>query len=113
MSSTSPRREVELSAEDRRRLEDADGRLREAVRAYEPYLGREAKPGKAAPEHDLEPLADAQAALEAAEDDLWRLREELLGWPRPSWAPRAALVADWFSDEDAVYDDVNAGPLQQ
>ncbi|MGH9243334.1 MAG: hypothetical protein ACRD29_03260 [Acidimicrobiales bacterium] len=113
MSSTSPRPEVELGPDDRQRLVEADQRLREAVKAYEPFAGRDAKPGQAAPEHDLEALADAQAAVEAAEDELWRLRDELLGWARPPWAPRAALVADWFSDEDAVYDDVDAGSSQQ
>jgi hypothetical protein len=54
----------------------------------------------------LDELARAQAEVEAAEDDRWRLREELLGWVRPPWAPGAGLVADWFSDEDAAYDEL-------
>jgi hypothetical protein len=33
------------------------------------------------------------------------MREQLLGWARPSWAPAATLVSGWFSDEDAVYDE--------
>jgi hypothetical protein len=66
------------------------------------------KEGDAAPVHDLEQLALAQADIEGAERELWRLRETLLRWPRPTWAPGAALVADWFSVEDAVYDDVSS-----
>jgi len=54
-------------------------------------------------------MAQAYAEVDTAEAALWQLREELLGWPRPAWAPRASLVADWFSDEDRVYDDVEAG----
>lgn len=57
------------------------------------------------PIHTFAEVADAQAAVEAVERELWRLREELLGWSRPSWAPSATLVADWFSDEDAIYDE--------
>lgn len=68
--------------------------------AYEPFLGRELKRGEPVPVHNADEMARAQAAIEQAEQELWRLREELLGWPRPSWAPDAALVADWFSKED-------------
>jgi hypothetical protein len=49
-------------------------------------------------------LRDAQEWVEAAEERLWQLREGLLGWARPPWAPRASLVSDWFSEEDADYD---------
>jgi hypothetical protein len=56
--------------------------------------------------HDANEMRAAQEAVEAAEDHLWQLREELLGWVRPPWAPSAALTSDWFSDEDAVYDDL-------
>jgi hypothetical protein len=52
--------------------------------------------------------ADAQVEIQAAEGDLWKLREELLGWARPASATRAELVADWFSDEDRAYDDLPA-----
>ncbi|MDA8295608.1 MAG: hypothetical protein M0004_03285 [Actinomycetota bacterium] len=48
------------------------------------------------------------AEVEAAEDELWRLRQELLGLVRPLWAPGAGLVAYWFSDEDAAYDELPA-----
>lgn len=105
---TPVRSEEQLSPEDRLVLEAAHRRLREAVAAYEPFLGRELKEGDAVPVHDLEQLAQAQAEIEGAERELWRLRETLLGWPRPTWAPGAALVADWFSVEDAVYDDVSS-----
>ena len=50
-------------------------------------------------------MRDAQLAVEAAEAQLWSVRQELLGWTRPPWAPSATLAADWFSDEDTVYDD--------
>ena len=39
---------------------------------------------------------------------LWQLREQLLGWARPPWAPRASLVGDWYSDEDADYDQMTS-----
>ena len=52
----------------------------------------------------VDTMAAAQARIDAAEQGLWHAREELLRWKRPSWAQRAADVADWFSDEDRVYD---------
>jgi len=55
-------------------------------------------------------MARAQAEIERAEAELWRLREEFLGWARPARAPAAALVSDWFSDEDRIYDDVEIHP---
>jgi hypothetical protein len=36
---------------------------------------------------------------------LWQVREDVLRWPRPPRAPSATHVADWFSPEDAVYDE--------
>lgn len=48
----------------------------------------------------------AQVAVASAEGELWCLRASLLRWQRPSWAPSASLVADWFSPEDAIYDEV-------
>ena len=108
MSSPTPARsEAELTPDERRRLEEAHRILREAVAAYEPFLGRELKPGEPVPVHSAAEMARAQAAVEQAEQELWRLREQLLGWPRPPWAPDAALVADWFSDEDRAYDDLD------
>lgn len=100
--------ERELSAEDRQRLDDAYRRLRTAVAAYEPYLARDQFVAQGRAAVPLDELARAQAEVEAAEDELWRLREELLGWARPPWAPGAGLVADWFSDEDAAYDELPA-----
>ena len=103
---------AELTPEQRQRLEGAHRGLRDAVAAYEPFLGRELKPGAPVPVHRAAELARAQAAIEQAEQELWRLREELLGWARPSWAPDAALVADWFSAEDESYDDLSVDPAQ-
>jgi hypothetical protein len=103
MSARAARPEKELSPADRQRLEAAHGRLREAVAAYEEFVGRELS-GEV-PTHDLQDVAAAQAKIEDAERELWRLREELLGWSRPAWDPGAARVSDWFSDEDRVYDD--------
>ena len=80
--------------------------LRDAVAAYERFVGGALEPGQPVAVHDAEVVKAAQAAIEAAEDRLWQLREELLGWARPSWAPSAALTSDWFSEEDSVYDDV-------
>ena len=74
--------------------------------AYEPFVGGQLEPGQEIPAHNADEMRGAQEAVEAAEDHLWQLREELLGWNRPSWAPSAALTSDWFSEEDAVYDDV-------
>lgn len=103
-----PRPMSELSADEQDRLERAHQRLRAAVDAYDKYLGG---PLGSAPDtvtHDVGDIAAAQAEIQAAEDDLWRLREELLGWARPASATRAELVADWFSDEDRVYDELPA-----
>ena len=108
MSSPTPARsEAELAPDERRRLEEAHRILREAVAAYEPFLGRELKPSEPVPVHDAAKMARAQAAIEHAEQELWRLREELLGWSRPASAPNAALVTDWFSEEDRVYDEMD------
>ena len=106
MSDTARRWERELSDADRSRLETAHRDLRQAVAAYEPFLGGPLEAGQPVPVHDAVEMQAAQEAIEAAEDRIWRLREELLGWVRPSWAPSAALTADWFSAEDAVYDDL-------
>ncbi|GAC1376828.1 MAG: hypothetical protein NVSMB4_05920 [Acidimicrobiales bacterium] len=107
MSSPTPARsEADLSPDERRRLEEAHRSLREAVAGYEPFLGRELNPGQPVPVHDADEMARAQGAIEQAEQELWGLREELLGWRRPAWAPDAALVADWFSDEDRAYDEI-------
>lgn len=100
------RSERELTDSDRARLEAGHRELAAAVKAYERFLGGELQPGQPVPVHDANEMRAAQEAVEAAEDHLWQLREELLGWVRPPWAPSAALTSDWFSDEDAVYDDL-------
>ena len=101
-----PHREHVLSEEDRTRLESAHRALREAVAANERSVGEPLQPGQPAPVTNAEEMRAAQEAIEAAENRLWQLREELLGWTRPSWAPNASFTADWFSDEDTIYDDL-------
>jgi hypothetical protein len=100
-----PRSVDELTPADRARLEGAHRRLREATESYEQFRGRALVPGEDVPVHDAAAMAAAQAEVQNAENALWQLREDLLGWARPAWAPNATLVADWFSDEDHIYDD--------
>lgn len=100
------RSERDLTDEERRELEAAHEELREAVAAYERFLGRELKPGEPVPVFEADELRVAQERIEAAETHLWELRERLLGWSRPPWAPSATLVSDWFSEEDVVYDEL-------
>lgn len=108
VSAGSPSRsEQDLTDQERRLLAEAHAELRAAVDAYEPFLGRALRPGEAVPIASANELRDAQERVEAAEERLWQLRENLLGWARPPWAPRASLVSDWFSEEDAGYDSVN------
>jgi hypothetical protein len=76
------------------------------VAAYEAFLANELKPDAPSPVVSGTAMREAQEGIEAAESRLWDLRERLLGWPRPSWAPSASLVSDWFSDEDSVYDEL-------
>jgi len=97
-----------LSTEDRERLVRAHARLREAVDAYGKFVGGPLEPGQDVPVHSAREMAAAQAEIQAAEDELWQLRESLLGWARPASAARAELVADWFSDEDRIYDETPA-----
>lgn len=108
MSAGSPSRsEHDLTDDEHRLLAEAHAELRAAVAAYEPFLSRALRPGEALTVASADELRDAQERVEAAEERLWQLRESLLGWARPPWAPRASLVGDWFSDEDADYDSVN------
>lgn len=100
-----PRAMSELGTDDQDRLMRAHERLRKAIDSYDKYLGGPLAPGQDVAVHDAREMAAAQIEIQAAEDELWRLREELLGWARPASAARAELVADWFSDEDRVYDD--------
>ena len=108
VSSVPTHPEVELSPEARGRLEAAHRKLREAVADYQQFTDSVLEPGKDAVSYPASDLADAQRAVEQAEQELWVLREELLGWTRPSWAPSASFAADWFSEEDAVYDEPNS-----
>jgi hypothetical protein len=105
VSATPTLSEGELTEDERARLENAYRRLREAVSAYDQFVGRPLKMGEPLRAHDFDKVATAQAEVEAADRELWQVREEVLHWPRPAWAPGATLVADWFSDEDAVYDE--------
>jgi len=79
-----------LEPGERERLERAHRRLRQAVEDDWLSGGGDATRSE---------IRDAEVAL-------WRIRGELLGWARPAWAPNATLVADWFSNEDRIYDDV-------
>ena len=100
------RSESELNATERKRLEDVHRELSDAVADYERrFAGGTLQPGEAIPVHRMDDMSAAQARVDRAESDLWLAREELLGWRRPAWAPpRASLVSDWFSEEDAAYD---------
>lgn len=81
-----------------------------AVSDYQRLTDPALKPNADVPSHPASELADAQRAVEQAERELWELREELLGWTRPSWTPDATFTADWFSEEDTVYDEANSTP---
>jgi hypothetical protein len=112
VNSTPVHSEDQITPGQQKMLNDAYRRLRTAVADYEPFVGHALKPGESVPVHNLEEIARAQGEVEAAERELWRLREELLGWVRPSWAPNATLVADWFSDDDAVYDEIDSSSVR-
>lgn len=100
-----PRKARDLPPEDLGRLKAAHARLREAVLAYEKFHGRESRAADdEGRDKAFQNMSRAQEELQTAEDELWRLRETLLGWRRPEWAPRAATVSDWFSEEDKDYD---------
>jgi hypothetical protein len=101
-----------MTPDQQRLLNGAHRRLRTAVADYEPFVGQALKPGESVPVHNLDDVARAQAEVEAAERELWRLREEFLGLVRPSWAPNATLVAEWFSDDDAVYDEMDSSSVR-
>jgi hypothetical protein len=112
VSSNPVHSEDQITPAQQQLLHDAYRHLRSAVAAYETFLGKELQSGQPVPVHNLQDMVAAQRDVEAAERELWRLREELLGWVRPSWAPGAALVADWLSDEDAIYDQMDAGSVR-
>lgn len=107
------RDEQELTPVERARLEEAHRELSRAVATYETkFIDGPLAPSEDVPIHGADAIAAAQARIDTAEQNLWRVREELLGWKRPSWAQRAADVTDWFSDEDRVYDTVDDSPGQ-
>jgi hypothetical protein len=95
-----------LTAEQRRRLADGHEELRAAVAAYAEFVGGALATSGGPAARSAKAMELSQRCVETAEEQLWQLRERLLGWARPSWAPRASLVADWFSDEDALYDEI-------
>ena len=84
------RDEHELTVPERECLEAAHRELSAAVAAYENAVG--GKPLSDAPitVYAATAMAAAQERVDSAEIELWRLREELLGWRRPPWAQRAA-----------------------
>lgn len=108
-SSVPARHEADLSAGERRALEDAHRELRAAVAAYETFVGQELQPGTTPTIVRADDLQRAQLRVERAERQLWDLREHLLGWARPGWAPPATLVSDWILEDDPGYDD-QSGP---
>jgi len=99
------RSEADLTSEERYALEKVHAELRSAVEAYEAFLGKELRPGEDVPVVKASKLQAAQERVEVAERGLWALRERLLGWTRPAWAPPATLVSDWILEEDPGYDD--------
>jgi len=103
--------ESALTDEQRLELESVNQRLRLAVDTYEKYLGGPLAPGQEFPVLNATEVAEAQRRVEEAEQELWRLRERYLGWTRSSRATSAAFEADWFSSEDAIYDEVNVTPI--
>lgn len=104
MSSVPVKSERDLSPQEHEALENAHGELRNAVEAYEVFLGKELQPGTDVLVVKEDELKAAQERVEAAERELWELRERLLGWTRPSWTPPATLVSDWILEDDPGYD---------
>jgi hypothetical protein len=108
----------DLPPDDRIHLDHAYRALRDAALTFEQCADRDEQcadgdvvataPGSSATPSALRRL---QQAVDDAEDRYWRVREELFGQRRPVWAPRASLVAAWFSDEDALYDDLPDAPI--
>lgn len=94
----------QLSREDLQRLQKAMDELRSAVAGYESCPATEQLETRDVVPLPLEELAREQRRITEAEAGLWRLREELLGWARPTSLPGAGSVTDWFSEEDEIYD---------
>jgi hypothetical protein len=97
-----PARSIDnLSASERGKLSTAQQRLTQAVKNYARFERRAPlRAGEEAPSHDFEEMLAAQKEVREAEADLWKLRETLLGWHRPTWAPAATQVSDWFLEEE-------------
>lgn len=102
MSIGARRRPEDLSPSDRERLREAHERLRRAAREAEQFAGGELHPSMNMPVN--RGIVPELREVDAAEAELWRLREELLGWERPGSALPARDVLDWFSEEDEIYD---------
>lgn len=98
------RSERDLPEVERHALVTAHAELRAAVAAYEAFLGQEIPIGGDISVMSADEMRVAQERVETAERTLWELREQLLGWARPSWAPSATLVADWILEDDPGYD---------
>lgn len=98
------RSEADLTEVERSELRDAHSQLRLAVAAHDRYCARPLEPGQHLVPLPAKELLVAQDKVAAAEARLWEVRERLLGWERPAWAPSAAQVSDWLSPEDAIYD---------
>jgi hypothetical protein len=95
MTGETPHRQ--LTVVEHEVLARADDRLRYAVAEYIRAVDDRA---------DAAQIEALQIEIGAAEDQLWRHRAALLNRYRPPWAPSASLVADWFSPEDRVYDEM-------
>jgi len=87
----------QLTVVEREVLARADDRLRYTVAEDIRSVADQA---------DAARIEGLQIELETAEDQLWRHRVALLYPPRPPWALGASLIADWFSPEDRVYDEM-------
>lgn len=108
----SSRSEKDLTEDERHALDAAHGELRGAIEAYEAFLGKDLKAGEQVPKVRTEVMQEAQERVEAAENELWELRERLLGWTRPPWAPPATLVSDWILEDDPGYEDAPEATLR-
>jgi len=94
----------DLAPHDRARLEAVYNKLKAAARATQEFRGGCLEPGKNVEPMSARDMALAYSKVSTAEENLWRLREELLGWRRPAWSPPSTQLLDWFCEEDAAYD---------
>lgn len=111
MSTNAPEHAIDnLSDDDRSLLVAAHERLNRAVEQYQPFLDRRRLKNGEIQGHPRAAILRAQQAVADAEANLWQLREQLLGWRRPSSGFNATWAADWFSPEDRVYDNFPPSP---